>query len=75
MPKKQTKPKASPVHEVVRCQYFGCTKPATHRMVRANKDFCADHIALNMIRFGCDFEVKKLKSKRKLDRMMSEAKP
>lgn len=43
------------------CQYFGCTKPATHKMVRASKDFCADHIAINMIRFGCDFEVEALK--------------
>ena len=48
------------VEPVVGCQYFGCTEPATHKMVLANKVFCADHIAINMIRFGCDFEVEGL---------------
>lgn len=58
---KKRSSRVAQVQELVGCQYFGCTKSATHRMVRASKYFCSEHIAMNMIRFGCDFEVDELK--------------
>ncbi len=44
----------------IACQWIGCTQPATIRIVRASTNLCKDHYAENILRFGCEFEVKEI---------------
>jgi len=46
---------ADPVDVLVMCQWFGCDKPATLRVPRANTFVCDDHYVENVLRFGCEF--------------------
>ena len=70
MKKKTSKPKLTEakakvnVEAVVMCQYFGCDKPATLKIIRANTNLCDDHYLANVLRFGCvDFETKPVNTK------------
>ena len=63
MKKKNRKPELTEakakvnVEAVVMCQYFGCNKPATLKIIRANTNLCDDHYLANVLKFGCaDFE-------------------
>ena len=46
--------------EKPKCQWLGCTKPATVRIVRANTLVCDKHHKLNEERFGCKLSVERL---------------
>jgi len=49
---------------VVMCQYFGCDKPATLKIVRANTNVCDDHFYTNILKFGCIFETEPVNIKK-----------
>jgi len=53
---------ASDHDALVKCQYIGCDKPATLKMVRSNTCVCDEHYELNVLRFGCVMEVNPLDS-------------
>ena len=42
------------------CQWIGCNKPATVRIVRASACVCDEHYAANVLQFGCVFETEKV---------------
>ena len=49
-------------HSVVMCGYFGCDKPASMKVIRANSNVCDEHYISNVLKFGCEFEVEILET-------------
>jgi len=61
MKRKPTAKRASgSLDPVVRCQWIRCTKPAKHKIVRANTCVCDEHLEANILQFGCVFETERV---------------
>ncbi len=48
------------------CQFFRCKQRATMKIINANMLVCDDHYLINVLRFGCQFDVVVLKTGEKI---------